>query len=64
MLEALDEVLMNDFPRLMQAFPMDAKSKPTALELNPFAAEVLFLCGCELLTLFRRIRISGNNTTV
>eukprot|EP00026_Physarum_polycephalum_P006479 Phypoly_transcript_06523.p1 GENE.Phypoly_transcript_06523~~Phypoly_transcript_06523.p1 ORF type:complete len:536 (+),score=79.39 Phypoly_transcript_06523:108-1715(+) len=39
MLDTLDEVLLVDFPKLMQAFPMDARSKPTALEMNPFAAE-------------------------
>jgi hypothetical protein len=39
LLDMLDEVLLTDFPKLMQAFPMDARTKPTALDMNPFAAE-------------------------
>eukprot|EP01111_Echinosteliopsis_oligospora_P016010 TRINITY_DN6518_c0_g1_i1.p1 TRINITY_DN6518_c0_g1~~TRINITY_DN6518_c0_g1_i1.p1 ORF type:complete len:524 (+),score=116.24 TRINITY_DN6518_c0_g1_i1:40-1611(+) len=39
MIDAVDEVLMVDFPKLMQQFPIDAKAKPTVLEINPFAAE-------------------------
>jgi EH domain-containing protein 1 len=39
LLENLDEVLMVDFPRLMQQFPMEVRPKATELELNPFAAD-------------------------
>lgn len=42
MIEMLDEVLMVDFPKLMQQFPLDVRAKPSEAELNPFASGKLY----------------------
>lgn len=39
LLDQLEEVLMVDFPKLMQQFPMEVRPKPTEIDLNPFASD-------------------------
>ncbi|EGC37272.1 hypothetical protein DICPUDRAFT_30504 [Dictyostelium purpureum] len=39
MLDQIDEVLSNDFPKLLQRFPLDGSHQPTSYELNPFALD-------------------------